>query len=111
MQVSALVWALTIAAIAGLVLFDFYFHVRKAHIPGLREASIWSVIEVGIALLFGVGVLVVGDAVYVFFLHVRKAQLPGLREASIWSAIYVGIALLFGVGVLVFGGTDHGAEY
>src|SRR3954469_14040929 len=60
MQVSALVWALTIAAIAGLVLFDYYFHVRKAHIPELREAALWSAVYVGIALLFGLGVWVFG---------------------------------------------------
>src|SRR5690606_37954441 len=33
---------------------------RKAHIPTLREASIWSAVYVGIAILFGVGVLVLG---------------------------------------------------
>ena len=60
MQVSSLVWTLTVAAIIGLVLFDFVFHVRKAHIPSLREASIWSGIYVGIALLFGLGVLILG---------------------------------------------------
>jgi tellurite resistance protein TerC len=60
MQVSSLVWTLTVAAIIGLVLFDFVFHVRKAHIPSLREASIWSGIYVGLALLFGLGVLVFG---------------------------------------------------
>jgi TerC family integral membrane protein len=60
MQVSGLVWTLTVAGILGLVLFDFYFHVRRAHIPSLREASIWSSVYVGIALLFGVGVLLFG---------------------------------------------------
>ena len=60
MQVSSLVWALTVVAIVGLVLFDFFFHVRKAHIPSLREASIWSAIYVGLALLFGLGVLIFG---------------------------------------------------
>jgi len=61
-DVSPLVWALTIAAIAGLLLFDFVFHVRKAHAPTLREAAIWSALYVGLALLFGVGVLVLGGA-------------------------------------------------
>ncbi|MFI7614714.1 TerC/Alx family metal homeostasis membrane protein [Nonomuraea terrae] len=56
MDVSAAVWALTIVAIVGLLLFDFVFHVRKAHVPTLREASVWSALYVGVALLFGVGV-------------------------------------------------------
>ena len=60
MHVSGLVWALTLVAIAGLVLFDFFFHVRRAHIPSLKEAAVWSSIYVGIALLFGVGVLIFG---------------------------------------------------
>jgi hypothetical protein len=29
---SRLVWSLTIAAIVGTLLFDFVFHVRKAHV-------------------------------------------------------------------------------
>ncbi len=60
MQVSGLVWILTVVAILGLVAFDFYFHVRKAHIPTLREAAIWSSIYVGIAVLFGLGTLIFG---------------------------------------------------
>jgi tellurite resistance protein TerC len=60
MQVSGLVWTLTLVGIAGLVAFDFFFHVRKAHIPSLREAAIWSSIYVGIALAFGLGVWVFG---------------------------------------------------
>lgn len=60
MTVTPLVWALTIAAIVGLLLFDFFFHVRKAHVPTLREAAIWSALYVGFALAFGVGVLVFG---------------------------------------------------
>jgi tellurite resistance protein TerC len=60
MDVSSLVWLLTIAGIAGLLVFDYVFHVRKAHVPTLGEAARWSTLYVGIALLFGVGVLVLG---------------------------------------------------
>ena len=60
MDVPNLVWGLTIAAIVGLLAFDFAFHVRKAHAPTLREAAVWSGTYVGLALLFGVGVLVFG---------------------------------------------------
>ncbi|UBU10533.1 TerC family protein [Nonomuraea gerenzanensis] len=62
MHVSAAVWWLTILGIVGLLLFDFFFHVRKSHVPTLREASIWSALYVGIALLFGVGVWVFGGS-------------------------------------------------
>ncbi|MBR7742061.1 TerC family protein [Phycicoccus sp. BSK3Z-2] len=60
MDVSPVVWIATVAAIIGLLLFDFFFHVRKAHVPTLREAAVWSALYVGIAVLFGLGVLVVG---------------------------------------------------
>jgi tellurite resistance protein TerC len=61
-MVPTWVWALTIAGIAGLLVFDFVFHVRKAHVPTLREAAIWSSLYVGIAIAFGLGVLVFGGA-------------------------------------------------
>nr|WP_067508089.1 TerC family protein [Actinoplanes sp. TFC3] len=60
MQVPGLVWILTVVGIMGLVAFDFYFHVRKAHIPTLKEAGIWSSIYIGIAVLFGAGVWLFG---------------------------------------------------
>jgi tellurite resistance protein TerC len=60
MDVPALVWWLTIVGIVGLLVLDFVFHVRKAHIPSLREATVWSTAYIGIAILFGIGVLVLG---------------------------------------------------
>jgi tellurite resistance protein TerC len=61
-DVSPAVWALTIVGIVGLLAFDFVFHVRKAHVPTLREAGVWSALYIGIALAFGVGVMVFGGA-------------------------------------------------
>ena len=60
MEVPAYVWTLTIAGIVGLLAFDFFFHVRNAHTPTLKEAALWSSIYVGIAVLFGLGVLLFG---------------------------------------------------
>ena len=60
--VTPFVWYATLALIGGLLAFDFFFHVRKAHVPTLREASIWSAIYIAIALLFGVGVLAFGGS-------------------------------------------------
>ncbi|HHV22530.1 MAG TPA: TerC family protein [Propionibacterium sp.] len=61
-MVSTTVWVATIALIAGLLAFDFFFHVRQAHTPTLKEAAIWSSIYVGIAILFGVGVHFIGGS-------------------------------------------------
>ncbi|HKU03666.1 MAG TPA: TerC family protein [Arthrobacter sp.] len=60
MEVPAYAWTLTIAAIAGLLAFDFFFHVRKAHTPSLKESATWSAIYVTIAVLFGLVVLLFG---------------------------------------------------
>ena len=63
-QVSGVVWVLTVAGIIGLLLFDFdfVFHVRKAHVPRLREAALWTSIYVSIAIAFGVGVWIFGGS-------------------------------------------------
>jgi TerC family integral membrane protein len=55
---SAAVWWATVLGIVALLAFDYVFHVRRAHVPALSEAAVWSAIYVGIALLFGVGLLV-----------------------------------------------------
>ncbi|WMY77288.1 TerC family protein [Citricoccus sp. I39-566] len=61
MEINALTWIITIAVIVALLLFDYIFHVRKAHIPTIREAAIWSTIYVGIALVFGLVFFLFGD--------------------------------------------------
>jgi tellurite resistance protein TerC len=61
-DISALVWSLTISGIVGLLVFDFFFHVRKAHSPTLAEAGLWSGLYIGIAILFGIGVWVFGGS-------------------------------------------------
>lgn len=60
MGVSGPVWALTIAVIAALMLFDYAFQIRKTHVPTLREAAIWSTFYIGIAFVFGLGIAVFG---------------------------------------------------
>ncbi|MGO1925072.1 MAG: TerC/Alx family metal homeostasis membrane protein, partial [Brachybacterium tyrofermentans] len=60
MSVPPVIWILTIVLILGLLAFDYVFHVRKAHIPTIGEAALWTGIYQGIALLFGITVFVVG---------------------------------------------------
>ncbi|MFC9837242.1 TerC family protein [Rhodococcus sp. NPDC127530] len=60
MHVTPFAWIVTILVIVALLAFDYFFHVRHAHIPTLKEAAIWSSIYVGLALLFGVAVLIFG---------------------------------------------------
>ncbi|WP_457966000.1 TerC family protein [Arthrobacter sp. D1-29] len=60
MDVPSMAWVLTNAGIIALLVFDFVFHVRRAHVPTLAEAAIWSSFYVGIAILFGLGILSFG---------------------------------------------------
>ncbi|PID55309.1 MAG: transporter [Micrococcales bacterium] len=57
---STTVWVVTVALILGLLAFDYFFHVRTAHTPTLREAAVWSAVYVGLAILFGIAVWVFG---------------------------------------------------
>jgi tellurite resistance protein TerC len=59
-MMAAVLWWSTVLGIIALLAFDYFFHVRRAHVPSLTEAAVWSSIYVGIALLFGVGVLIFG---------------------------------------------------
>jgi tellurite resistance protein TerC len=57
MDVPFWVWAITVAAIIGMLVFDFVGHVRTPHAPTLRESATWSAVYVGIAIVFGLLVL------------------------------------------------------
>lgn len=60
MEVPHWVWALTVLGIIALLVFDYVVSVRRAHVPTVREAAGWSVGYVGVAMLFGVGLLMFG---------------------------------------------------
>jgi len=47
-------WAVTLAAIAGLIAVDVWHSRRRPRVVGLREASGWSLAYIGFAALFGI---------------------------------------------------------
>src|SRR5919199_2232056 len=51
------IWAITVAAVLGMLVFDFVGHVRTPHAPTLRESALWSAAYVGVAVVFGLLVL------------------------------------------------------
>ncbi|VTR76263.1 TerC family protein [Cellulomonas hominis] len=55
MSVDLWVWIVTGVAIVGLIVFDFFAHVRTPHAPSFREAAIWSTVYIALAIVFGVG--------------------------------------------------------
>ena len=64
MDVSLWLWAATIAVVVGMLVVDLVGHVRTPHAPTLREAAVWSAAYVGIAVLFGLVVVVLHGGRY-----------------------------------------------
>jgi tellurite resistance protein TerC len=109
-HVTGLVWLLTVLGIIGLLLFDYFVHIRKAHVPKLGEAARWTAIYVSIALLFGLGVAVFGggpmgtqyfagyiteealsvDNLFVFLLLLGSFKVPRADQQKV---LLVGIAI------------------
>ncbi|MGH3629576.1 MAG: TerC/Alx family metal homeostasis membrane protein [Sciscionella sp.] len=115
---SLWVWAATVAGIAVLFFVD-YLQARRPHVVSVREAAIQSAVYVAVALLFGVGVLMVAgadpganyfagyliekslsvDNLFVFVVvlgafavpaeHQEKALLLGIAGALIMRAIFI----------------------
>ena len=105
---SGPVWSLIVALIAGLVLFDYVFNVRRANTPTLREAVVWSASYLGIAIMFGLGVWAFGgismsveyfacyvsnealsiDNLFIFLFIVSRFAVPRIAQQKV---------LLFGI--------------
>ena len=56
MDVSNLAWAITIGAIAALILVDLFTVSSKPHDVMFKEATLWSIFYIGIAVAFGMWV-------------------------------------------------------
>lgn len=59
MSVDLWVWIATGVAIIGMVLFDFFAHVRTPHAPSFKEAATWSTVYIVLAVVFGLGLGIV----------------------------------------------------
>ncbi len=54
MSVSLTMWLITIGAILVLIVMDFVLVSRKPHDVAFREAAIWSIFYIAVAVAFGV---------------------------------------------------------
>ena len=64
MNITPLVWIITIAITIAFFVYEFFAHVRKPHEPTIGESARWSAFYIGLALLFGVGIGVVSGWTY-----------------------------------------------
>ena len=60
MDVSLTTWTLTVVITLCVLCLDFVIVARNPHEPSLREATLWVCVYVGLAVLFGLGLTVVG---------------------------------------------------
>ncbi len=61
MDVSWTLWALTIIGLCALIAVDFFIG-RKPHDVSTKEAGIWTIVWIALAVLFGLGLLVFGES-------------------------------------------------
>ncbi|MFJ4822480.1 TerC family protein [Streptomyces bacillaris] len=61
MDVSWTLWAVTIIGLSALIAVDFFIG-RKPHDVSTKEAGIWTVVWIALAVLFGLGLLVFGSS-------------------------------------------------
>lgn len=64
MNITPLVWGITLLVTIAFFVYEFFTHVRKPHEPSIGEAARWSAFYIGLALLFGVGIGVVSGWTY-----------------------------------------------
>src|SRR3954454_142770 len=121
-QVSGVVWLVTVLGIVGLLLFDYFFHARRAHVPTLREAATWTSTYVSVAILFGLGVLIVGggpmgtqyfagyvteealsvDNLFVFLLLLGSFKVPRADQQKV-LLVGIAISLVARTGLILLG--------
>lgn len=107
MDVSMTIWVLTILGLCALIAVDFFIG-RKPHEVSIKEAGIWTVVWIVLAVLFGIGVTIWGggqaggeffagfitekslsvDNLFVFILIMAKFSVPTHLQQRV---------LLFGV--------------
>ena len=64
MDVTPLIWIITIAVTIAFFVYEFFAHVRTPHEPSIGESARWSIFYISLALLFGVGIGVVSGWTY-----------------------------------------------
>ncbi|WP_084546530.1 TerC family protein [Glycomyces arizonensis] len=110
MELPAWVWAVTIAAMAAVILFDLALAVRNPHRLSMKEAASWAGVYMALAALFGVGIFITQggdygsqffagyltelslsvDNLFVFLIIISAFRVPERLQSRV---LLVGIAL------------------
>ena len=95
MDITPVIWLVTIAVTIAFFVFEFFAHVRKAHAPSVREASLWSLFYIGLAVLFGIGVGIVSGWTYggEFFAGYLTEKALSIDNLFVFLIIMTGFAV------------------
>ncbi|QHY99493.1 Inner membrane protein alx [Streptomyces sp. S4.7] len=61
MDVSTTMWVLTIVGLCALITADFFIGGRKPHEVSIKEAGVWTIVWIVLAVLFGTGLAIWGS--------------------------------------------------
>ncbi|MFI6865982.1 TerC/Alx family metal homeostasis membrane protein [Nocardia sp. NPDC050406] len=113
MDVSLTLWVLTVVGLGVLITADFFIG-RKPHDVSMKEAGIWTVVWIALAVAFGLGLLVLGNAqasteffagfitekslsvdnLFVFVLIMAKFSVPShLQQRVLLFGVLIALAL------------------
>ncbi|MEU6977950.1 TerC family protein [Streptomyces sp. NPDC046371] len=113
MDVSMTLWVLTILGLGALIAVDFFIG-RKPHDVSVKEAGIWTIVWIALAVLFGLGLMVFGtsqasgeffagfitekslsvDNLFVFVLIMAKFSVPShLQQRVLLVGVLIALVL------------------
>ena len=124
LNITPLVWIITIAVTIAFFVYEFFAHVRKPHEPTIGESARWSAFYIGLALLFGVGIGTVSgwtyggeyfagyltekalsiDNLFVFLIVMTGFAVPRIYQQKVLM-IGIVIALIMRGGFIALGAT------
>jgi tellurite resistance protein TerC len=120
-EITPLVWGVTIAVLLAVIAVDFVIIARRPHEPSMREAGAWIAVYVSLAVVFGVGMAVTAggahsldfftgwiveysmsmDNLFVFILilgsfavppeHRQRVLLVGIALALVFRGIFIAV--------------------
>ena len=110
MDVSMSVWAVTLVVLLAVLALDFLIVARNPHEPSLREATLWVIFYVSLAVIFGIGLSVAAggrpggeffagwlteyslsvDNLFVFLIIMAKFSVPRQYQQKV---LLIGVAL------------------
>jgi len=122
MVIHTAVWVVSILVILGVICLDFVLHVRRPHVPSLRESATWISIYVTLSCLFGVGLGLATDwglagqffagyvteqslsldNLFIFLLIITKFRVPKEAEQKV-LLVGISLALVFRFAFILVG--------